>query len=64
MLEASLEVHSLDNYFAIGSGQSIAMGALHATSTIPDQQTRIQLALEAAATHDPNVRGPFDILKQ
>ncbi len=48
------------SYNAVGSGGEIALGALHATQSldIPPEQ-RIILALEASATHNAYVRGPY-----
>lgn len=51
-----------DGFDAIGSGNEVALGAMHATkdmSLIP--QKRIELALEAAAAYCRGVRGPFVI---
>lgn len=52
---------SLDRYQAIGSGDEIALGALHATRDLPPEQ-RVTLALEAAAHHSAGVSGPFTII--
>jgi hypothetical protein len=49
-------------YNAIGSGDDVALGALHATHQLdlPPGQ-RITLALEAAAYHNSSVRAPFAV---
>jgi ATP-dependent protease HslVU (ClpYQ) peptidase subunit len=48
---------SLD-YAAVGCGDDIALGALHATRG-QDPSDRVTAALEAAATHSAGVLGPF-----
>jgi ATP-dependent protease HslVU (ClpYQ) peptidase subunit len=53
-------VRSLDCYAAIGSGDNIALGALHATKGMQPEK-RIKLALEAAAKWDDGVSAPFTI---
>jgi len=53
-------VRSLDCYAAIGSGDNIALGALHVTKgTKPEK--RVRLALEAAAKWNDGVSAPFHI---
>ncbi|MEU3455650.1 hypothetical protein ABZ671_18915 [Micromonospora sp. NPDC006766] len=52
-----------DLYTAIGCGQDIALGALHATQGQPPGR-RIRAALEAAAHHSAGVRGPYVHLHQ
>lgn len=49
---------SANGYAAVGCGQDLALGALHATR---DKSTaeRLQAALEAAAHHSAGVTGPF-----
>lgn len=58
------DVFSLDvsrcGYAAIGSGEALALGALHATADKP-AEARVHLALAAAAEHTENVRPPFDV---
>ena len=54
-----LETH--DDYAAIGSGQEVALGSLHSTTSASPKK-RLRLALEAAAYHTPFVRGPFQIV--
>ena len=60
-IESDYQVEEvLIGYNAIGSGDDVALGALHVTlqmDLLPDQ--RIRLALEAAAYHNANVAGPF-----
>lgn len=46
-------------YGAIGTGASVALGALYASH---DDESALMMALEAAQEHTPNVRGPFAIL--
>ncbi len=53
---------TLHHYDAIGSGDSVAFGALYATAHLPTSltpSTRIELALSAAEQHNIGVRGPF-----
>ena len=51
---------AVDGYAAIGCGNEIALGALHATaSTGMRPRKRIKLALEAAERFSAGVRGPF-----
>lgn len=45
-------------YAAMGSGGSVALGALHATKGL-EPEVRVTKALEAAAEHACGVRGPF-----
>lgn len=61
-VDADFQVgRSLDGYHAIGSGDEIALGALHATRDLPPGQ-RVRLALEAAAHHSTGVHGPFTVI--
>jgi ATP-dependent protease HslVU (ClpYQ) peptidase subunit len=60
---------SIENFAAIGSGASIALGSLHATkilnAKLPDKLTswdHIQLALEASAANDVNIKRPFNVI--
>jgi len=46
-----------DGYYGIGSGSSLAVGALHAGSSIEE-------ALQVAANKDPYTSGPFIFLEQ
>lgn len=51
-------------YNAVGSGEDIALGALHATQGLRlNPRARIRSALEAAATWNAAVRPPFKIVK-
>lgn len=45
-------------YAAVGCGEAVALGALHATRG-KRPKDRLKIALEAAAEHVPGVRGPF-----
>lgn len=51
-------IDSVRDYATIGSGDSYALGALHATVGLGPLD-RIRLALEAAAEYSTSVRGPF-----
>jgi hypothetical protein len=52
------------DYHAVGSGDDVAFGALHATHHLDlSPEHRIRLALEAASYHYSNVRPPFVIEK-
>jgi ATP-dependent protease HslVU (ClpYQ) peptidase subunit len=53
-------VRPANGYTAIGSGDSIALGALYATKGMPPEK-RLKLALEAAEKWDDGVAGPFHI---
>lgn len=48
------------NYDATGSGEPYALGSLHSSALWPGRR-RVRAALEAAATHNIGVRGPFVI---
>jgi ATP-dependent protease HslVU (ClpYQ) peptidase subunit len=50
------------NYTAIGSGNAVALGALHATDGMPPSE-RALAALRASAAHAVNVRGPFVLVQ-
>lgn len=50
---------SLDGYDAVGCGDDLALGALHATRHVRDPRGRVLRALEAAAHHSAGVAGPF-----
>lgn len=55
-------VEVAEGFDAIGSGNEVALGAMHATkdmSLVP--QKRIELALQAASYFSSGVRGPFFI---
>lgn len=48
---------------AVGSGEYVALGAMHALQEVyPEPNMRIELALKAAQAYCPGVRAPFDIL--
>lgn len=51
-----------DGFDAVGSGSSVAMGAMHALSIVSDPKKRIEMALAAAARNDAAVRPPFHVL--
>jgi hypothetical protein len=54
---------SAHGYAAIGCGDAVALGALHATQGQP-ARARVVRALEAAETHSQRVRSPWTILRQ
>ena len=54
-------------YWAIGSGQLIALGALHAMASwmAPRHpRAKVTAALHAAAMYDPGVRAPFEFVER
>lgn len=51
-----------DGYDSVGSGSSVAVGAMHGSRSITSPRKRIESALEAAARNDAAVRPPFHIL--
>lgn len=51
---------AVDNYMAVGCGDDLALGVLHATRRGGwEPEDRARLALEAAAYHSGGVCGPF-----
>lgn len=62
--ESSLMVDAVPDgaFAAIGSGAAPALGVLFATKS-GRAETRVRLALEAAATFRTDVRGPFCVLR-
>jgi len=53
-----------DGFMAVGCGQDLALGALHATEKLGlDPHTRITLALDAACRFSAGVQGPYTFLK-
>jgi hypothetical protein len=51
-----------DPFNAVGSGAAVALGALHATRSLPwSPAVRLRRALEAAERFNAGVRGPFII---
>ncbi len=56
---------TVHGFAAVGCGDEIALGALHATAhTTMTPQQRVRAALEAAAEFSAGVRPPFTILTQ
>ena len=53
---------SSDGYDAVGSGSSVALGALAVSRAEPNTRSRVLAALRAAEHHDSAVRGPFDVV--
>lgn len=51
-----------DGFDSVGSGSSVAVGAMHGSRSIKSPRKRIEAALEAAARNDAAVRPPFHIL--
>ena len=53
-------------YWAIGSGQHYAIAAMQAMQRVgvpSEPRERLQTAMEVAATFDPAVRPPFEVLE-
>ena len=63
MIDSDYQVLEIPDYTAIGSGGTVALGALAATVG-KSPAKRVQIALEAAAKHNIAVRGPFQVVKQ
>lgn len=58
----ALEVNKKFDYYAVGSGDQLALGSLYTTNKLNlDPKERIKLALLAAAEFDAWVREPFVI---
>lgn len=53
----------INNFNAIGSGSSIALGSLYSTRQRTSPHARIRLALESAERFSSSVRKPFTILE-
>ena len=49
-------------YLTMGSGGSIALGALYATSNQKNARRRVQLAVEAAVKFSTSCLGPVDVI--
>jgi hypothetical protein len=56
-------VRCLDAYAAVGTGDEVALGALHATRAWESGRKRCLAALGAAAAHIAGVRAPFVVIK-
>jgi ATP-dependent protease HslVU (ClpYQ) peptidase subunit len=52
-----------NNFNAIGSGASYAMGSLYSTKRLKSQASRVKLALESSEKFCSDVCGPFTILE-
>jgi ATP-dependent protease HslVU (ClpYQ) peptidase subunit len=52
-----------NNFNAIGSGSSFALGSLYSTGRMQSPPARIKLSLQAAEKFSPSVRSPFTILE-
>ena len=59
--DMSLTTYESD-YLTMGSGGSIALGALYATSNQKNGKRRVQLAVEAAVKFSTSCLGPIDIV--
>jgi len=53
----------INNFNAIGSGSSFALGSLYSTRRIKSQSARILTALESSEKFSSSVRKPFNILE-
>jgi ATP-dependent protease HslVU (ClpYQ) peptidase subunit len=53
----------INDFNAVGSGTSFALGSLYSTRRLRNPNARIQLALESAERFSPSVKGPFTILE-
>ena len=51
-----------DGFDSVGSGSSVAIGAMHGSKGITSPKARITAALEAASRNDAAVRPPFHVL--
>jgi ATP-dependent protease HslVU (ClpYQ) peptidase subunit len=61
-VDSDFQLNRTGGYLAMGSGQQVAMGALHALQGSPGSpRARVRRALVAAAAHVTTVRGPFSI---
>ena len=55
---------AVDGYAAAGCGHELALGALHATTSLGLQpKKRVRLALKAAERYSAGVRGPFTVME-
>jgi ATP-dependent protease HslVU (ClpYQ) peptidase subunit len=62
-IESDYQVgRTINSYAAIGSGYSYALGSIF-TSEEDDSETRIKIALAAAANFNTTVRAPFTVKK-
>lgn len=65
VIESDFQVgRSVDGFNAVGSGQDLALGALHATRQPKDMPAaeRVSMALDAAATYNAAVAEPFHLV--
>lgn len=64
-IESDFQVgRDVNGYVALGCGDNLALGSLHATADMQDvdARDRVRWALEAAAFHSAGVAAPFVIL--
>lgn len=55
---------AVDGYAAVGCGNELALGALHATTGLDlTPRKRVRAALKAAERYSAGVRGPFTVLE-
>lgn len=62
-VDGEYAVSHVTGHSSVGSGASVALGALHATRKGKDPRKRVLIALEAAAACCNGVRAPFAIMK-
>lgn len=55
-------IRSTRGYASVGSGRKYALGALAVLDATTPVEKRIRMALQAAATHDAGVAGPFSVV--
>lgn len=54
---------SRDSYYALGVGEEYAYGSLYTTERLSlEPMQRLQMALEAATSHNTDVAGPFTFI--
>ena len=58
MWEDFMALETGHDYMAVGSAMEVALGSLHSTGGI-DPETRLDMALDAAETHNAFVKRPF-----
>jgi ATP-dependent protease HslVU (ClpYQ) peptidase subunit len=62
-IESDYQVgESIHGFDACGCGDSLALGSLFATQSLPDPKKRLHMALSAAETFSAGVRAPFHVI--